>query len=236
MVFSKRMATKRRGKLVFRRKRRPYSRGLGLVQNVRLAERKFLDTETSMTYLDTGSWGIIKSLNLLAQSGSTSGRIGAKVCVKSVELIVNINVSQQTLADAAIDEMVVPHFAIMLVLDRQPNGALPAITDILKSDALSAYPLIDNTSRFTIIRRKDFPTVAPNFGLNVAGTANLVGRVDHPLWHFYKKLNLPIRYGGTTAVIDNVKTNNLVLCCYQSNVDNQSSTLFVNARIRYTDA
>lgn len=89
----------------------------------------------------------ITELNCIQQGATVAQRIGNKVMIKSLHLKVSM------ISAAAVQACV----RFMIVYDRQPNGAFPAIADILTDQpAAVATPYgglnIANKSRFQVIR------------------------------------------------------------------------------------
>ena len=111
-------------------------------------------TPLEVNYVDLGSvaypldtTGSITLIAQIAQGASVQQRIGKRAYYKSL-LMRGIVVagSTGTVADGAI----------LIVYDKRPTGALPAITDILTAVSPHAFMNDNNTSRFEIIRRIDF--------------------------------------------------------------------------------
>ena len=107
-----------------------------------------------VNYVDLGSVaynfdniGSVTLLAQIAQGASVQQRIGKRAYYKSL-LIRGIVVAGTTgtVADGAF----------LIVYDKRPTGALPAITDILTAISPHAFMNDNNTGRFEIIRRKDF--------------------------------------------------------------------------------
>lgn len=91
----------------------------------------------------TGTLGLIATI---AQGASVNQRIGKRAYYKSLLIRGSVNAgSAGTIADACM----------MIVYDKRPTGALPAITDILTAINSSAFMNDNNTGRFEIIRRFD---------------------------------------------------------------------------------
>lgn len=168
-----------------------------------------------VNYVDLGSvvypfdtTGSITLIATIAQGASVNQRIGKRAYYKSL-LIRGIAVagSTGTIADGAY----------LVVYDKRPTGALPAITDILTAVTPHAFMNDNNTGRFEIIRRQDFNiignSVTPSTGresMNVDEYIKLVrrpitfesvgtgaiGDIDSGALYFVTVGNLP---AGTTA-------------------------------------
>ena len=118
-----------------------------------------------------------------------------------------------------------PSAVSLIVYDRQPNGALPAATDVLTSNTMMAVQNLDNRDRF-IILADIFP---------YAQDESLAGEINGaPMcYKRYIKCNLETVYGGNAGTIADI---NLWLhhhddklqwwnCCHESGIQ----------RIRFVD-
>lgn len=117
-------------------------------------EKKYLNT--SLTAAGPASYPIVNTpqdntnvigLNLLAEGTDYTNRISRKVHVTSIQLR-----GQITIGTAATSTMV----RFMVVYDYQPNGAVPAITDILDTATSSTQPIaapmnLNNRDRFRVV-------------------------------------------------------------------------------------
>ena len=81
----------------------------------------------------------INCLNDVAQGTTAITRIGRKILMKSV--LVQGLLATNTGNSARV----------LIVYDRQPNGALPAATDVLTSNTIMAAQNLDNRDRFLIL-------------------------------------------------------------------------------------
>lgn len=110
-------------------------------------ETGFVDVATAAYQLDTsaGSTNVVL-LNTIPQGASVNQRVGKKVALKSLQFRGNIaNGSTATVNDVAF----------LIVYDKRPTGALPAITDIITSTSSLAMNNDANAGRFTILKRYD---------------------------------------------------------------------------------
>lgn len=91
--------------------------------------------------------GSVTLIATIAQGASVNQRIGKRAYYKSL-LMRGFCTSgtTTTIADASY----------MIVYDKRPTGALPAITDILTAVTSYAFMNDNNTGRFEVIRRNDF--------------------------------------------------------------------------------
>lgn len=178
-------------------------------------ERKFIDTTDST---DITTTGVVVPVNLIAAGTDYDARIGRKVILKSFQIRAIFG-----LENASVPSGV----RYLLVYDKQTNGALPAITDILNTasaqNPVTAMLNLNNRDRFVILWDKIFQ-------LNTSFSI---------FQHFkkYKKLRHETVYSGTTATIGSIITGGLYVVTIGSvpagitDVDNG-----MTMRVRFVDA
>ncbi len=119
---------------------------------------------------------------------------------------------------------------IVLVLDRQANGAQASIADVLGvSPVWKSFPLSHNRHRFRILWDKKVPiSAAAGAGI----TTTDFNTADSGRWFdYYRKLNIPLEFSSTTGAIGEVKSNNLFIFAIS---DQGSAQYEFNCRIRFT--
>lgn len=188
-------------------------------------ELKFLDTTISSVMTATGSVPATGGqLNLIAQGTTESQRIGRKVVIKSIHILGTcLSVFGVTAAPAAVAYMV-------LVWDKQCNGAAAAVTDVFTSADLStSLPNMANNERFIIIKRFKF-RMYPQ-----AGVSGAFGDLSIPI-KYYRKCNIPVEFSSTTGAITEIKSNNLFLLTGLSSSTAASVVqIAAKCRIRFDD-
>lgn len=108
--------------------------------------------------------GSVTLLCTVPQGAGVNQRIGKKIMWSSIQMrgLVFAN-SATTLADAAL----------IIVYDKRPTGALPAVTDILVSASSTSMNNNDNAGRFQIVRRMDWVfagnSTTPTTGKEIIG-------------------------------------------------------------------
>ncbi len=164
-----------------------------------LPELKFKDIDLNDTSI--GQAGTVTAISLLAEGVGSSERIGRKVTLKHVSWRISLN----TIAAADLAAGDICRF--MLVQDTQPNGALPSAAQILAGDNFQSYNNLDRSGRFRTVWDK---TVAVNCLYSAGnGTSNDSGATFVHL-EMYKKIDFPIEFSATTALITSVQTNSLI--------------------------
>lgn len=107
-------------------------------------ETGFVDLAAAAYAMDTT--GSITLIATVAQGASVNQRVGKKIILKSLQIRGNLsNNTAATVNDACY----------LIVYDKRPTGALPAITDILVSVNSNAFNNDANSGRFEIIKRVD---------------------------------------------------------------------------------
>ncbi|AXQ66153.1 MAG: coat protein [Cressdnaviricota sp.] len=147
-------------------------------------EKKYIDTSQAVGALAAAS---ITLLNGTATGTDFTNRIGREILMKSIYL--RLTAYNGTDQDASL--------RIMLVYDKQPNGATPAITDILTASDIISPNNLNNKDRFTTISDK----------VRKISTAS-----DRGFWHKkYKYIQYNTQYSGTTNVINSIASGALWL-------------------------
>lgn len=121
-------------------------------------ETRFVDVAFTAYNFDTT--GSIAHINIITTGTSVNQRSGKKTLMKSLQC--RGNVSNNTTA-------IINDCALLIVYDRRPTGALPAITDILNTATPQSFNNDTNSGRFQILKRMDFMlrgTVAATIALD----------------------------------------------------------------------
>jgi len=142
-------------------------------------------------YLNAGT---IELVNEIDQGTSLTHRLAARATCLSLQLRGLVS-SQNT---------GICYVAMLLIIDRQPQGALPTILDIFDEDTSFAFQRTSTRDRFSILYRKDF---------SVEGTSSLMtDSSGHPV-NMLIKMRLPTTYttDTTSGSIANVKANALYI-------------------------
>lgn len=163
-------------------------------------ELKVLDTTFgSITVPIAGT--AIMSPNLVAQGITKNQRVGRQFNIVHLGLKFVLTMPNQSSIATAADA-----FRLIVYLDKQANGALAAVTDVLTTASLFSFYNIDNIDRFEIIDDSTFSFSSPSFDSTpVTGGACPVYK--HVIRDY--DLSIPIEYSGTTGVIGGLKSNNL---------------------------
>jgi len=107
-------------------------------------ETGFVDLASANYALDTT--GSVTLLNAVAQGAAVTQRVGKKILMKGLQCRGNMNNNSTAITNDV---------AVMIVYDKRPTGALPAVTDILTSVSPNAMNNDANAGRFSILKRID---------------------------------------------------------------------------------
>jgi len=208
------------------RKKRTYRRRANRTTMYKIAKKVLnANTEFKAHNVVLGSFSVVDSgtqdqwTNISQTGNSNTDRNGAKIMLKSIHLkgLIQLNDAGTPTTSAV---------RVMVILDRQTNGALFSPDDLLFSTA-SHQALISSRSVHQMARFKV-----------------LFDRLVHvspqgpqtKIINFYKRCSFPIHYKNNTATITDLKSNSLSVY-YVSDISalNSPPKLTYNLRLRYTD-
>jgi len=197
----------------------PATRGFWGPQNRSADEQKVVDTVSANYALDTT--GSVTLVNGVATGTDFTNRIGRKVVWKSVQIR-----GLWLPADATVSNNLC---RICLVWDTQPNGALPAISDIFNQALGNSMLNLNNRDRFKMIMDKQF--IAAEYsavGQAVPGTGHIKA--------FRKLSGLETIFDGTTNAIGDIQSGSLLLVTLGTQPTASSHVLTAAVRCRFTDS
>jgi len=165
----------------------------------------------------------LTELNCIRQGSTFYNRIGSKLQIQSVRVSFDLTTTSAASAFAYTARYI-------LIYDRQPNGAFPAIADILginDSGVSAAQPYasinIANRSRFSVIRDKvvEFDTAK-----------NIISHVDE-----FCPFKCDVEYKANAGNIGDISTGAIYLLCFNGGGLGSPTPIISNiiSRIRYLD-
>jgi len=187
-------------------------------------ELKFFDTVLAAT--NVPAVGVVNpNLNIVATGDGEQNRIGRKIQIKSVWLKGSATLLTSATAAAATDTV-----RMILVQDKQANGAAFAVTDVLQNADYLGFRNVANTSRFNILWDKTIDINASAVFTAVPAGLPMVRNFNN-----YLKCNIPIEFDASlnTGVITTQRSNSIALLMISKN--NNISQVQYRARIRYAD-
>lgn len=186
------------------------------LKNLINVEFKYHDVQFAQ---DAHTTGAVIPLNLVPPGDGATARDGNQFRMKSVQIkgICKNKTASTSTVFARVD----------LILDTDPNGATPLLTDIYDTTGSVPYYRalrnLDSRNRFVHLKNWQFK-LDPN------GTESY--NID-----FYRKIDIKTLFTGTTATIANLKNHHLFLSISGNNASGSGNEAIVEAqtRIRYID-
>ncbi len=195
-------------------------------------EKKFFDTIISGFY-DTAA-EVLTSVNLIPQGVTEATRVGRKCTVTDINIKGEVRWDSITWATLESSQV-----RLVLVLDKQANGANPAFADVFDtstSTTVNAFRLLSNVDRFTVLKNWHIvpQNIASSTTDNWATIANTVVQAPTSRFKFSKKCKIPLEFSSTTGAITEIRSNNIVLFAVAVGQDDVYLSR-ITVRIRFTD-
>ena len=151
-------------------------------------ETGYVDLTLASYALDTT--GSVTLLNAVAQGAAVTQRVGKKIVMKGLQCRGYMQNNSAAIANDV---------AYMIVYDKRPTGALPAITDILVSVDASSLNNDNNNGRFQILKRCDEVLLG-----NTNAAANYLDSMykSNDFWLDLKSRPVVYKAAGTGAIGD----------------------------------
>lgn len=183
-------------------------------------EWKFVDTSLALSNVSTTP--TVTLLNGLISGSTATTRVGRKVAFRTFEL------KGYTQANAAALANVVRY---AIVLDKQPNGALPAFTDIYDTVTPIALRNISNKERFQVLWDSKLVNIVGGFV-----TGDFTECTQHVHEHFLKHLVNTQYNAGVVGDITDITTNSLLFVAIGDQATGTTAASFTGRlRLRFTD-
>lgn len=210
----------------------------------RKAEMKTIDVDETTINSTISTTATFVLLNGTIEGASYQNRIGRKIAMESVRLTGQIVPSGN---GAGVSE----YMRIMIIYDRQTNGAFPAITDVLETildngtTTNTSYSGLNmnNAERFFVLMDQRVHIANNNVSTVINTSMNVQGIVDSSSFanidRFKKLKNLETHYkaaGIPNATVGDIATGGLYLVTF-GNVASATSgyKLVASTRVRYSD-
>lgn len=199
---------------------------------VNTMEKKSYDI-ASATYGTDANTASITSIFNPVQGTTLAARIGTKVVLKSISIrgqVANDVTTTNPPTTAAVPSS---SCRLTLLMDRQPNAALPSITTIFTGTTNISDLNLANRDRFKVLHTEDFWHDAYISSTNAATACNQGHTVK-----VYKKVNIPVFFNANNAGDVTDITSNSILMVWQSNYDAAATgtvAAVVTTRCRFVD-
>ncbi len=202
------------------------TRNIRKIQRVlKQIELKFIDSVLDLGTI-TATGNIAPQLFTIPQGDLQSTRDGRKVHLTSVQWQGTIHIDQSVSFNDASDTV-----RLLMVIDKQTNGSLPAITDLIVNNNWESFKNLENQGRFRVILDK-FISVNSMGAQGDGTTASFLPVEKH--FKVFRKLSLNIEYNdlSTSGAIGTITTNNVVILLISRNANASIESCI---RFRYTD-
>lgn len=181
-------------------------------------ERKFNDFFFAVTTGTNSSNSSGTCLNAIAQDATSSGRVGLRCRMKSVQYRMFFEPPSSGANQWG------SQIRTIVIYDRQSNGTGLVPTDFLQTDTFLSPMRLTNGDRFVVLSDKVSPSIQSS---SLAGSDQV-----------YEKIDLDAVFAGSSGVASNINTGAIYLFASCNNgTSGGVSTNIVHyyTRIRYTD-
>lgn len=200
-------------------------------------EIKSFDVATA-TYGCDSNTPSITSICVPVQGTGFTNRIGTRIKVINVQVRGYVASNLARTQTGAADGNIPSHqVRATIVLDYQPNGAAPGITDIFTNTGPVGGLNLNNRDRFKILKEKTF-SIDPYIVSTTVATEEYATAVNQTKSvKMFKKCDIPVYFNaGNAGTVSDLSSNNILLVL-QSNLPTAlGSTQFVLfTRCRFLD-
>lgn len=214
-----------------------------------IVEKKYYDklTETQVQP-NHGSWTLLgqgaavgfSSINNIAQGTGASERLGQKIVITSIDVDFICSVPIPQVSPVFADNYGPVRVGMVLLLDKQFNGASPAAADIFTDTTEAHSPIkMENKHRFNVLKRWE-RVLQPATGYSTTTGQTLVHNAT--VLQNYKKCKIPITQSSVGADLAGIPSNNVSLWFFFRGFGGTPSgavpgmNITGHTRIRYIDA
>ncbi len=189
-------------------------------------ELKFHDVDLDDAVVATAGT-ITATINIIPQGVTEVTRVGRKCTLRSIFWRYQISLPGQESGAGALPG---DSIRMILFLDKQANGATAAVLDILETATFQSFRNLANQGRFNILCDKIYNPRYAGMASEGAGVVTQGLTTQNYTW--YKKVDIPVEFSGTTGVIGEIRSNNLGVLL----ISPQGSVGFFSAfRLRFSD-
>lgn len=197
-------------------------------------ESKVSDIDT--TTINISTTGSFTLLHVPVPGSDMTQRIGRKTWIKNTYIRGRVQTEAAGQTAATTIQTTAHHARLIVFVDKQPNGATPAVTDLLKEALPESQLNLNNRDRFSILRDQCyvFDPYANNSGVGGSSESNQVALVKE----FVKVKQECIFNSNTDGDIDNINSGALFMFWIGSGTagTNTDDNAIVSVRTRYLDA
>lgn len=158
-------------------------------------EKKYLDSDISVNADMTG--GVISNGLALVPQGTTDvTRVGNKIVVKNLGIHMQVYQTDQTTAAYQQGQL-----RLILFIDKQCNGAVAGVTDILKTASILSFRNMDQVDRFIILKDKVYTSALVTTNAAHTSAASKYYKIN-------KNVSFPMHFSSTTGAVTEIKSFN----------------------------
>lgn len=179
----------------------------------RRGELKYVDTLSMSTTISTTLSAF--PLNIVQTGDTNKDRDGKAIMVKSIYL------RGRLFLNGDVDASAADHLRMVIVYDRQTNGAAPTWASVFQSvnsansvtNTSFSFTNVDNNDRYQILMDKHFGTdvlVANSATAASAFARQGIAPTPQDIT-FYKRVNLPTRYGSSDGTVADIQSGSIYL-------------------------
>lgn len=159
-------------------------------------ELKFKD-ETFASLATTTGVTILQPFTGIESGTGESNRIGRKISASTYHIKGQAILPTST--DGPVDRL-----RIIVVLDKQANGAAATLTDYLETTDINGFRRLENVGRFRSLHDKII--TLNSTGGNGTNYSGVIRDVKINI-----KIPVPVEYNGTAGLIAEIKSNNILV-------------------------
>jgi len=195
---------------------------LSAVSRVGRGPELFSKETANATYV-ADTTGTVTLLNGIAQGDDINQRKGRRITNKAVHIQGIVEP-----VDASTNSTLA---RVIVVYDRQPNGAALTVADVLTSVNSHSFNKLDNRNRFLVLADKKFFIGA----FDNTATQTYAGSPFGHKVEIHKRISLPTTHMGTGDTIASIATGSIYMVTVGDQAPNAGGVFSLTARLRYTD-
>jgi len=160
-------------------------------------EKKYFDTAIGPNLANASAGLIAGSLNLVPAGTTDTTRVGNKITITNVNIKCFFN--QDDIGAAVPGGF---NMRMILYIDKQANGAVATVGDLLTSTTIQSFRNMTQLERFEILKDQTCRCVPV--------VTNVLHSDD--TYHYFtwsKRVNVPVYFSGTTGAITEIRSNNI---------------------------
>ncbi len=190
------------------------------------SEKKFFD-DTQATFSMTTTGAVASAdLFLITQGSTANQRIGRKILITDLYFRGHLFLPGQSTSTHDTGR-------IIILLDKQANGANPVQADILVGTNWKDFRNLDTSHRFKVLATRTYNFAPTGITTNFDANTRLVTFNSYNMFIALNNLNIPIMYDASTGALGDLVSNNIVIYTHSEKglVD-----MSWKKRVRYRDS